>query len=424
METSHKRKNIVQNIAIALLSVSAVLLFAQTQLYNLGANAGSSYFNQLTGSAASPPPSQGTGGLSAPVRLAVTGAFGRYGNLQLTTAAEDFVLPATLLSEALGSAGAMAPCREAEFTKALSGTSVYYDFCEALPLSVLAASIASRYSGGGSARRLLLAESGDGVTLYLWSETGNWSRCTTAVTQEQLNELVAKYELGNASFALDNADVDNSFAFLNSYSLFLEDSPELPTLFAANPLTETDSLLSALGFNPHTNSRYPEADGTEVIMNGDSSLHIQTDGRVLYESGSNSTLSIAAREDLPTAMEAVPGAGALLNGLLGNSAGEAALYLQSLRQTGESTVLRFGYHVGGIPIRLSGNEAAAEITLNGNTVVSFSLRFRQYTATENQGLLLPLPQAAAIAATRHGAELSIGYMDSGEAAVTATWLAD
>ena len=31
-----RRRNLIQNIAIALLSVSAVLLFAQLQLYNLG----------------------------------------------------------------------------------------------------------------------------------------------------------------------------------------------------------------------------------------------------------------------------------------------------------------------------------------------------------------------------------------------------
>ena len=30
-----RRRNLIQNIAIALLSVSAVLLFAQLQLYNL-----------------------------------------------------------------------------------------------------------------------------------------------------------------------------------------------------------------------------------------------------------------------------------------------------------------------------------------------------------------------------------------------------
>lgn len=422
----HKRYNMMQNVAIALLSVSAVLLFAQTQLYNLGATAGSDYWNRLGSSSTipAPLPNQSASTLSAPVRLAVTGAFGRYGDLQLTTASEAFVAPAALLSEALSSAGAIAPCRKSEFPAALTGTSVYYDFLFSLPLSVLAQLTATQYSGDGSARRLLLAETGSGVTLYLRGAENDWSRCTTSITQEQLANFVADYELGNANFSLDNAETDASFAVLDPYSLFLTESPELPNLFTANPLTDIDSLLSALSFNPHTNARYPESDGTEVIMEGDSSVRIQPDGMVLYQSGGLSTLTIPAKGDSPTTLESVTGASALLRSLLGNLTGEAGLYLQGVQSSGENTVLHFGYHMDGTPIRFAGGNVAAEITLQRTAVSSFSLRFRQYTTTESHALLLPLTQAAAIAATQHNAELSIAYVDNGEDSVKAAWLAD
>lgn len=53
-----------------------------------------------------------------------------------------------------------------------------------------------------------------------------------------------------------------------------------------------------------------------------------------------------------------------------------------------------------------------------------SLRLRTYTATSELSLLLPLPQALAIAAQHPGAELSIGYADSGASSISACWLSD
>ena len=43
-ETKRSRRDFIQNITIAVLTVSAVLLFVQTQVYNLGA---SSMFSRL-----------------------------------------------------------------------------------------------------------------------------------------------------------------------------------------------------------------------------------------------------------------------------------------------------------------------------------------------------------------------------------------
>lgn len=49
-----RRRNLIQNIAIALLSVSAVLLFAQLQLYNLGTSEDPLYLERLTARAHPP----------------------------------------------------------------------------------------------------------------------------------------------------------------------------------------------------------------------------------------------------------------------------------------------------------------------------------------------------------------------------------
>ena len=92
-ERRRKRRDFLQNISIVLLTLSAVFLIAQTQLYTLGVNAGSGYLRNLAGDAAQAPPSSQAAltSLSAPVRLAVTGVYGgRYGSVAATTADEIF----------------------------------------------------------------------------------------------------------------------------------------------------------------------------------------------------------------------------------------------------------------------------------------------------------------------------------------------
>ena len=135
-------------------------------------------------------------------------------------------------------------------------------------------------------------------------------------------------------------------------------------------------------------------------------------------------MEISAAGDVPTPLEAAVGASALLRQLLGDLAGEAALYLESVTQSEDTTVLRFGYHADGVPIRFSDGSGAAEVTLTGTAVTRLSLRFRQYAASGETSLLLPLRQALAIAAANHeGAELFIGYADGG-ASVSAQWMAE
>ena len=111
-ERRRKRRDFFQNIAIVLLTLSAAFLIAQTQLYSLGVNAGSGYFQYLSGSTSQAPGGAQTAltSLSAPVRLAVTGVYGgRYGSVTLTTTDEDFEPVGGLLREALRSVQSFTP---------------------------------------------------------------------------------------------------------------------------------------------------------------------------------------------------------------------------------------------------------------------------------------------------------------------------
>lgn len=418
-EQRQDRRNLVQNILITLLALSAAVLFTQTQLYNLN----------LTTSEAPSGPAQSAAPaaeLAAPVRTAVTGDYGRCGGLTCTTGDPVFADPlGRRLLEALGSARDYAPCSRGDFLRALRGPSLYYDFLEPLPLSVLAGLL-----GGGedvspredlSARRLLIVPQEGGAVLYLWDGGENCFRASTAVSSDSLEQVISRYELGDASFAMDGGGLERE---LDPCSLLPAQPPQLPSFTLGDPLAGgTDWLLSALGFNPRSRTRHTESSGTELIIDGDRTLRIRPDNTIHYQSGNEPILRVKAAEDLPTAREAALGAGSLLGSLLAPVSGELQPWLQSLRRSGDVTALRFGYQLKGVPVRFQDGGFAAEITLTGSAVTALSLRFRQYNAAEEPSLLLPLPQALAVAAASPGKELSIGYVERG-GECRAYWLSD
>ena len=418
-EQRQDRRNLVQNLLITLLALSAAVLFTQTQLYNLN----------LTTSEAPPGPAQSAAPaaeLAAPVRTAVTGDYGRCGDLTCTTGDPVFADPlGRRLLEALGSARDYVPCSRGDFLRALRGPSLYYDFLEPLPLSVLAGLL-----GGGedvspredlSARRLLIVPQEGGAVLYLWDGGENCFRASTAVSSDSLEQVISRYELGDASFAMDGGGLERE---LDPCSLLPAQPPQLPSFTLGDPLAGgTDWLLSALGFNPRSRTRHTESSGTELIIDGDRTLRIRPDNTIHYQSGNEPILRVKAAGDLPTAREAALGAGSLLGSLLAPVSGELQPWLQSLRCSGDVTALRFGYQLKGVPVRFQDGGFAAEITLTGSAVTALSLRFRQYNAAEEPSLLLPLPQALAVAAASPGKELSIGYVERG-GECRAYWLSD
>ena len=418
-EQRQDRRNLVQNLLITLLALSAAVLFTQTQLYNLN----------LTTSEAPPGPAQSAAPaaeLAAPVRTAVTGDYGRCGGLTCTTGDPVFADPlGRRLLEALGSARDYAPCSRGDFLRALRGPSLYYDFLEPLPLSVLAGLL-----GGGedvspredlSARRLLIVPQEGGAVLYLWDGGENCFRASTAVSSDSLEQVISRYELGDASFAMDGGGLERE---LDPCSLLPAQPPQLPSFTLGDPLAGgTDWFLSALGFNPRSRTRHTESSGTELIIDGDRTLRIRPDNTIHYQSGNEPILRVKAAGDLPTAREAALGAGSLLGSLLAPVSGELQPWLQSLRRSGDVTALRFGYQLKGVPVRFQDGGFAAEITLTGSAVTALSLRFRQYNAAEEPSLLLPLPQALAVAAASPGKELSIGYVERG-GECRAYWLSD
>lgn len=416
-----RRRDFIQNIVITVLAVSAVLLFAQTQIYSLGSVEG---FRRLflgddQGATSASSVQEHT--LTAPVRLAVSGPYGRYGSITAAIG-EDETLRG-LLREVLGSTGTFTACGREDFLQSLENTSVYFDFLSPLPLSVLADMAGTRGPDSLSARCLVVSGQGDPVSLFLWDGADIYLRCTTAVSLKNLEQVAGQYELGNAVFAMDLAESEPNARVLDACSLFLNETPELPSLTAETPDYIESLLLAGLSFNPNTKNRYSD-NGTDVISESGRSLRLRPDGNITYQSGGDSALSIEAAGEHPTLAEAAAGTGALLNTLLEPTVGDESLYLTGARQSGALTSLTFGYQVHGVPVLFSDGGNAAEVTLEGTTVSMLSLRIRQYSEMETTSLLLPLRQTISIARRHPGSQLSIGYTDHGGSSVDADWLAD
>lgn len=425
-EKRKKRLDLLQNLSIALLSLSAVILFIQTQFINLDNSENDRFLSWLTSSDSTgeSAATAETTPLSAPVRVAVSDAYARYGSISATTADEDFSPLGTLLGEVLGSAETYTPCSESVWLQALESTSIYYDFLAPLPLSLVSAYVGAEVDSSLQARTLILSEQGTGdVTLYLWNGSASYYTAPTAASHNDLTETVRRYELGNADFAFDLAE-DPAYAAVEDWTLLLRTLPEFPILNASVPSQAADRLLLALNFNPSTKSRYTESNGTEVIVENDRSLHIQPNGSVLYLGSETDPLTVLEGTSFSSPTEIALAGNSFINELLTSLSSNVSLYLLELQQVNDETILRFGYHMNGVPIRFADGSYAAELTLSGTSVISLEMHARQYESGSTASSLLPLTQALAIAGQQRGAELSIAYIDKAGSTVQAGWLAD
>ena len=415
-ERRRERKDFWQYIVITLLTVSAVVLFLQTQLYHLGAERYKAFFG-ISAAQADTAGSDSTMGLVAPVRVAVSNPYGRYADVAMRTDEESFSAPGRILREAFLSAGESAPCTEERFRAALNGTSVYYDFLNPLPLSVLSALTGAETAGEDTvARALAVSAERSGAALYLWDGGETYLRCETAVAADSLENAVNRFEMSGAYFAYES-----EMEGIAPYALFLQEKTELPSLREAVLNADVDVLLEALQFNPRTNYRYAESEGTEVVVEGSRTLRVHMDGSISYQSGGEKVLTVEAADHSLEAL--AEGTDRLLDSLLA-AGGKENLYLQSIQRDGETVRLVYDYEVDGIPVRLFNGSHAADVTLSGTSVAEMEVWMRQYTAADSSAVLLPVRQAAAIARQYEKEELFIGYVGGGVGLLRAQWLVE
>ncbi len=410
-----------QNAAIALLAVLAVLLFSRTELFHLGWETLNDNFLFVSERAAPEQREAVETGLTVPLRFVATGVYGgvygRYIVANMSSRGRSFRTTRRLFADALTASGPFERISREEFLSALRGTSLYCDFLTPLPLSLLAGLTGAELSDERPARALTLARTASGVELRLWDGAGTYLRRAAPLARRELDSIVNGYELGGGLFA---ADLDGADVF--PLSLFPETLPSPPVYSAVSGLPDADSILTALQFNPLTKSRYTEANGTQVVMDGGRSLRIRTNGALYYQDSGRGDLAIESAGEIPSGWEAATECAALLNEILVPQ-GCAPVYPVEIRRQDNLTVLRFGCSLDNLPVFRADGEAAAVVTLDGRNIASMELRPRRYAATDAESLLLPPEQALGLAVERPGAELFLGYQDTGGARVSAQWFA-
>lgn len=413
-----QRRDRLQNLLIVLLSVSAIFLFALTQAELL-------HWELLPGAAASELGGQESDGVSRlqeldwPVTLVISEAGGDRRYQQLATSDSTFTAVERLWEDALRQAQSPQEIAAADFQAALELPGLYASFPVPVPACILAARLGLVSGEETAVQRLLLTAEGSGAALLFSSGERFW-RCETPLSADELTTLAGQLGGESCLFAFEQEEQST----LHPLTVLPSALPQVRELNAAPNSAVTEELLNYFGFNSHTTSRYTDASGTEVIVESPRRLSVTANGLVRYLGAASYApesfrLSDAAE---PTLTELVDGAYGLLLQLPGFPGGEERFYLSAIRQESGSCTLCFSYMAGGLPIAAADGSAAAELTIAGGIVTQLSLRLCSYTAAESLSLLLPVTQAAAIAAEHPGLEMALSYVDSGAAHAAASWL--
>ena len=433
MDKKAKLLDRLQNLAIAVLSLSFLFLLVQTPLFGDAgdttiASTVRGWFTDRQTSAAEEPDSLAA--LTVPVRIVQSNDFIRSGLDALTTADDAFETVGSFLGEAIGSARGISSVSESTFLSALDGSGLYFAFACDLPLEVLSArlGVQSPTARQLDVRRCLLSLDGeDTATLYLQDTKQGVYRFSTAVSAASVKDYLESQDGGNADFA---RSLGEGYTSLSPYTLVFDSVSARRELSAANALSDypSEELLRRAEFNPHTKDRYIESSGTEVVIEGQRKLYLHTDGMLSYSGGAaedGSLFAVAAADAAHISRaELCAAARGLVGALTQGRIGDAALFLSGIASGDDGATVFFDYMAGGTPIRFADGSHAAEVRIEGQSITAFSLRLRRYTLTERDSLLLPLALSRAIAQRYPGCELTVAYIDSYGDSVGASWIAD
>lgn len=411
---SKKLVDRLQNVALVVLTLSAVFLLLSFFHLRGGWTARFQTLLAVRPAAGGQEEASGVGELLAAPHIMVTSdsEYGRCGRLY--TPAGDALLEKMLplFGEALGSADQVGAAADQTLRAGLGKSSLYLDLTVELPLEVVAAWLGERTVFDRAVRAMALTTEGrDTAVLYLCGGEGEIFRYFTALPASAVEALTESVSPNGSLFAYET-----NYAPLAPYTVLVREAEGLPQVRSELPATYSSyRLLTALDFNAHTNSRYAEPGGTEVVMDGRRTLRIGPEGTVTYDSGEE---DVGGRGG---ALEALRAAGRLAAALTGG-VDASPLYLRRLEEREDGYLVGFQYQVEGVPVRFPDEADALTVLVRGAGIAEFTCRCRTYVPEEEASVLLPPIMAAAIASLYPEGELSLGYVDSGSGRLHADWL--
>lgn len=409
----------LQSLAIALLLVSAAVLSLSRAGFALGGE-----INRYGGIERGDSQHRDYSAAAEPMSVVVTPENGvhasaMYESRELEEYYNRYSAP---LAEALGSAGEPEAVAVEEWESALRGPGVYFDYYTDFQLSSLAIWLGSAMDSGAAvhtARRLCLSLSDGAVVLYyLHARSGEVYRCSTQLSVTELSGRVEESTPDGTRFVFE---LDNRFEDVDAYAVLTSGEIDVHTVSGANSLDQSrsDELMNVFGINSNLAQGYPEADGTDVYLEGLITLRL----------GSNGVLRFSNRSDIPdTASDLSPSDAVeltrrILSDTVGLESGVAQLRLSYIYldlDTHEYT-LRYDYAIDGLTVSLAGRECAAEFKLVGATLTSADIIFRSYSYTGGTERPLPAVLAAALVQAEGGGEPRLAYIDT-LGGVSADWI--
>lgn len=409
------RRDRLQNFLILTLSISAVYLFFLT---------GSLKMELPELSLSSPPAVETSDSVSLlqeldwPVTLVIYSDSNTHLYRQLSTADSEFTSVEGLWEDLFREGFSSLSIPYSEFQSALSLPGIYVSFPSPIPLCILSERLGLPSTSESSIQRLLLAADGDDVRFY-YSDGEHYYFSFTSITSAELLATADVIGGNPCSFAFEQED-----SILHPLTVLPAELPQYSQLSAVTTSDVNDPLLSFFGFNSHTTNRYVDSSGTEVIVESPRRLSISPDGYIHYL-GSTSYAPEGfslSEQPAPSLSELVDGAYHLLTKLCEETDFRFYLSKAEYDQSSGTCTLHFSRMAGGLPL-LSGNgESAAEFLIKDGIVINLSFLRRSYATSDTPSLLLPLPQASAIAAQYEGMEMAMSYVDSGGSIAAVSWL--
>ena len=418
-----------KTILILLLAVSAVYLLGRTQFSDDVLGEVKLILNQTSVGKTENLPEQSAQPAIYPMRLTVNMGNGQRFGVQYDTAGVDaaYASMSTLLSEALGSAGAPARISERAWQTKLAGTGFYVDFYYPLSITVLSGQLGEGNSNTalfGTARRLCLAaDQDDRVSLCYFNEEDGWFySCETTLSRTiHLEPVLAERSPNGAMFAFEVPGMER----VASYTL-LTTTPRPAVCRVENPLLadtgRVRDVLQALSFQFRGSNLDPVSGG--LLVEENDSLRLLESGVMTFHTIGDSDYRFLLSEN--TVSSAVDYVQELAQKTVGTLCGDAELCLAGVEDTGNGLQIVFRYCLNGLPVASSEGFEAARFVVRDGAVTDFSLYFRMYTITEETTAVLPELQAAAILSDSNHREneLTLLYQDLGRETVSAGWVAN
>lgn len=416
-----KKKKLIETgklAVIILLVISAGLLATQSGIFEevigssgLFAGGGAKVSAQPNDNQNEPGRIQAQLPVTAAALLGSSGRYAvKYDGAAMESLYEKF---SVIVGEALGSSSDPERVGIEQWRQALSGTGIYFDYLWSLPLPVLAGGLGTEISSqtaADSARYICVAAEEDGLALYYISRSdGEAYRCSTALSNSTIDTRLAEFAANSAWFAFE---LGGAYADIDPYVLLVKEIPDIYAAEVSGPADsdlDSEQLLNAFGMNVFVATAYVDANGTQVFVEDDMVLYVESDGTVEFRRG-----------QLPEQQE--PGATAVVKAvrIAQKAIGEivpimdADMVISSVgydAQTDSYTVC-FDYMLNGIPVVLAQYADAAQITLTAGVITEAKIHLKLFRLQSEALLVLPELQAAAIIQSAGGGEISLVYKEN------------